>query len=478
MFPRVAKNFAVNGYYPTDEVTLSRCLAALEPASTGRMRIFDPCAGEGVAIAEAAHALGRERVESFAVEINPERFELAQNLTDCSIRGDLMDTLISAQSFGLLFLNPPYGDLPKFSHTGDYEGTGRKRLEKLFYQQSLPTLQFGGILILIVPNYAMDEEFSNWVARQFADVRVFRAPEKRFKQIVVFGRRVRSVERAAAGEIKAVAQRLFEAGTDLMKAPELPEEWSFEPYTVPAPTRPDVEKFYRVSIEPEQLASEVKRCHDETLWPKFDELFNTSAWAEPRRPVRELSKWHQALGVAAGVISGPIKSETGKLWVIKGRTYKDHRKNVSTEFDPETERSRETTTTTDVFVAEICAWDMTPGSPTFGQLLTIRSEPQIPGDDLSKDRLFDMGQLYWRPDVGRLANKGVFNPYDFLARFKTGDWGDSSDSERRDNDHAVKDGLRIRAIYDLPDTGTFDGHQTLEIITEADRSQTMIQFAD
>jgi hypothetical protein len=60
MFPRLARNFIRNGYFPTDEPTLERALSALAP-SPGSMSILDPCAGEGVAIAEAAHALGREQ---------------------------------------------------------------------------------------------------------------------------------------------------------------------------------------------------------------------------------------------------------------------------------------------------------------------------------------------------------------------------------------------------------------------------------
>ena len=62
MFPRLARNFVKNGYFPTDEPTLERALNALMP-SDGPMCILDPCAGEGVAIAEAAHALGREHAK-------------------------------------------------------------------------------------------------------------------------------------------------------------------------------------------------------------------------------------------------------------------------------------------------------------------------------------------------------------------------------------------------------------------------------
>lgn len=60
MFPRLARNFIRNGYFPTDEPTLERALSALVP-SPGSMSLLDPCAGEGVAIAEAAHALGASR---------------------------------------------------------------------------------------------------------------------------------------------------------------------------------------------------------------------------------------------------------------------------------------------------------------------------------------------------------------------------------------------------------------------------------
>ncbi len=45
MFPRLARNFAKNGYYPTDEPTLERALNALMP-SDGPMCILDPCAGD------------------------------------------------------------------------------------------------------------------------------------------------------------------------------------------------------------------------------------------------------------------------------------------------------------------------------------------------------------------------------------------------------------------------------------------------
>ncbi|VFT50698.1 O-methyl transferase family protein [Pseudomonas aeruginosa] len=36
MFPRLARNFARNGYFPTDEVTLERALQALSSCPVGQ----------------------------------------------------------------------------------------------------------------------------------------------------------------------------------------------------------------------------------------------------------------------------------------------------------------------------------------------------------------------------------------------------------------------------------------------------------
>lgn len=72
MFPRLARNFVRNGYFPTDESTLLRILAALTPDVPGELRILDPCAGEGVAVTEIACHLGNEAL-AYAVEYDAER---------------------------------------------------------------------------------------------------------------------------------------------------------------------------------------------------------------------------------------------------------------------------------------------------------------------------------------------------------------------------------------------------------------------
>lgn len=363
MFPRLARNFVRNGYFPTDEITLERILAALVPdVTSGTLRILDPCAGEGVAVTEIAVHLG-EQAQAYAVEYDADRASHCTTMADQTLHGDLMDTIISQQAFSLLFLNPPYGDVA--TGTGERDKTGRDRLEKQFYRRTVGNLQYDGILVLIIPFYTLDREFSGWLANSFADVQVFSAATEQFKQVVIFGRRVRQ-HQLNSDSIKSATQALMAVGKGDDTAPPLPDVWS-EPYVVPT-ARQELKHFYRVTMEPVQLAEEIQQVKG--LWPSFSTQLCVQP-LPPRPPARQLSRWHLALALAAGAITGTITSPAGRTLVVRGDTYKvKDRKTTFTEDDDG--NIAETIIMTDRFIPAISAWDMTPDSPTFGQLLSIR----------------------------------------------------------------------------------------------------------
>ncbi|MEB1609012.1 DUF6094 domain-containing protein [Xanthomonas campestris pv. campestris] len=365
MFPRLARNFAKNGYYPTDEATLERALSALAP-SDGSMCIIDPCAGEGVAIAEAAHVLGHGRTTSYAVEYDQERANHAHPLVDHCLHGDVMDTVIARQSFGLLWLNPPYGDLARDANGNiGYEGKGRARLEKLFYQRTLQFLQYDGILIFMVPSYVLDPELVGWLTRHFADLSIYRAVDTQFKQVVVFGRRVRQRE-LVGDDTKDIRGRLLQIGQGELDLDEIPAQWTLPPYVVPVTTS-EPEHFYRLSMEPKQFAEEVSRLQG--LWPAFETHLG-AAQQSMRAPVRALSHWHLALALAAGAISGVVQSKNGRVLAVKGDTYKQ--KATAVEYHERDDGSvAETRILTDKFVPVIRAWDLSPNSDSFGRIITI-----------------------------------------------------------------------------------------------------------
>ena len=260
MFPRLAPQLVRTGTSPRDEPTLERALAALAPAESSngpavhhrslrRRRRGDR--------RKRARALGRKQVQAFAVEYEAERARHARQLVDRCIHGDLMDTLISRQELRPAVAQPAVWR-PVQGHQTAMSATRARAapgLEKLFYQKALPLLQYGGVLIYIVPHYVLDAELVGWLTRHFADLRIYRAVEAQFKQVVIFGRRVRQRDQAS-DSVKATRALLLQIGQGDAEAEELPVEWPFLPYTVPAsPAEP--EHFYRVTMEPEQFAEEV-----------------------------------------------------------------------------------------------------------------------------------------------------------------------------------------------------------------------------
>ncbi|HBT4924909.1 DUF6094 domain-containing protein [Klebsiella pneumoniae] len=364
MFPRLANNFACNGYFPTDEATLERVLAALAPDDAdGTMRILDPCAGEGVAVTEIACHLG-EQTQAYAVEYDAERAAHCATMADITLHSDLTDTIISQQAFSLLFLNPPYGDLVR-DNEPDTGKKGRARLEKQFYRRTVDNLMYNGILVLIIPFYILDKEFSGWLANSFTDVQVFSAATDQFKQVVIFGRRIRQHQQNT-DSVRQVFRGLIAIGQGDESAVSLPDAWS-APYRVPV-TRQALKYFYRVTLEPVQLEEEIHCCRG--LWPSLA----TQLCVQPlpsRPPARQLSRWHLALALAAGAITGVIRSPVGRTLVVRGDTYKV--KERKTEFTEDDDGNiTETLIMTDRFIPAISAWDMTPDSPTFGQLLSVR----------------------------------------------------------------------------------------------------------
>ncbi len=364
MFQRLARNFIKNGYFPTDSETTARILSALAPAESGEMRLIDPCAGEGVALAECREHLDADRVQTFGIEYDEERAWHAKALLDRCIHGDFQDCIVSKRSFGLLFLNPPYGDLVSDkAQTGGNTGMkGKKRLEKLFYAQSNTLLQFGGVMVLIVPHYVVDHELSHWIASHFERVTVHLAPEQRFKQVIIMGVRRRSGENAGAATTR---ERLNAVRETL--PPELPVQWPHEPYVVPAVKSADV-TFACSRMELRQLADEIRR--HPCLWEQFNLQLGQGVTGH-RRPLRQLSDWHLSLALAAGQVSGVVHSTDGRTFVIKGDTHKEKETKVEQRLRDD-DTVEEIRTLTDRFVPVIRALDFTPGSLSFGKAITIK----------------------------------------------------------------------------------------------------------
>jgi hypothetical protein len=78
-----------------------------------------------------------------------------------------------------------------------------------------------------------------------------------------------------------------------------------------------------------------------------------------------------------------------------------------------------------------------------------------------------LGRVVATPGALKLLAEGTEHPFDLLARHATGDWGELCAFDRRQNQIALRDGLRIFSSYDVLAGRVW-------IITEADRSVTTI----
>ena len=79
---------------------------------------------------------------------------------------------------------------------------------------------------------------------------------------------------------------------------------------------------------------------------------------------------------------------------------------------------------------------------------------------------FEMGLVYATRGALRTFEEADENSLILLKRHSSGDWGDVSEADQRENEFALQNGLRVLSAYHL-------GNGTkIWIITEADRSVT------
>jgi hypothetical protein len=78
-----------------------------------------------------------------------------------------------------------------------------------------------------------------------------------------------------------------------------------------------------------------------------------------------------------------------------------------------------------------------------------------------------LGRVVATPGALKLIMEAGAHPFDYLARHATGDWGELCAFDRRQNEIALREGLRVLSSYPV-------GREFVWIITEADTSVTTI----
>jgi tRNA1(Val) A37 N6-methylase TrmN6 len=97
------------GYFPTPESQLPLIASwlNLEKEDATLVRALDPCAGEGYALAYLADQLGR-RITTYGIELSPQRAGEATKKLNHGLNSGFENTVLTDETFSLVFLNPPY----------------------------------------------------------------------------------------------------------------------------------------------------------------------------------------------------------------------------------------------------------------------------------------------------------------------------------------------------------------------------------
>jgi hypothetical protein len=163
---------------------------------------IDPCVGDGVAF--EAITSGAE-VYRYGIELDAYRAEQARQRIPDVIQGNTLEVQCAVESFGLLYLNPPY----------DWAlgPADSRRTEQAFLSHTYRWLKPGGLLVFVIPGERV-AECSQILATHFRDVRVFRleAPDcVHYKQVVLFGVRRTRRERERLTDSDITRARFYYA---------------------------------------------------------------------------------------------------------------------------------------------------------------------------------------------------------------------------------------------------------------------------
>ena len=298
------------GYYPTPESVTPIIVQCLTRKTTGLIRIFDPCAGEGTAI----HIIGNYlEAETYGIEIDTERGSKSKEiLTKCLIT-DYQNTRISHSSFSLLWLNPPYDWACR-----DSEIERSERYERTFLRNCIPYLCPRGILVYLIPQQRLDRYIANILSYRFEHISIYRFPEdvfQNFKQVVIFG-----VLKENPFKDDEISEYLIKCGQYNIEVPYLPKEPK-QIYEVPiSPFKSDL-IFKSKDIDPEELSEEINQ---HGLFPKLKDLTTPFTMTEKIKPIMPLRYGHLAQILACGFMNGVVwDNEERNPLLVKGITKKE-----------------------------------------------------------------------------------------------------------------------------------------------------------
>jgi hypothetical protein len=375
------EGIAVGLYFPSPEPVITAIAPHLSLPSRafGSIRLLDPCAGTGRAVALLAETLTeqgstpRPKVGVYGIEPNLQRARAAAQLLGEQqvLTTSYFTASLSEKSFQVAYVNPPYDQ--------ETEGDRRKeRLEVRFLRRATLHLAPGGILIWVVPQRLLAEGASH-LAGAYHQLSCWRFPDDpwaptdadrdpvpmyaAFKQVVLIGvKRAVPVppEPAVVDQLTAWA----EAGEALQPLPP-PGNPEPEPrYLVPLSEKP-LGVFATAVFDPDATARQLN-LPGVGLWGQPTYL--EQHWPDPQQvagmnlhPLMPLRRGHLGLLAAAGLANGAVlENQEGRRLLVKGSCRKVVLRETTRTSRGDGETIEEQTDT-DTFKMALWAFDLDTG---------------------------------------------------------------------------------------------------------------------
>lgn len=307
------ESVALGGYFKTPTHLIPRIAPLLaKHVGSGEVTFLDPCAGEGEAILGLikllcplpnAHLYACEMEESRAKTLIKASQAISQHLGKSLIHGDAFRVTFNKEhrdGISILFLNPPYD-------TDRVHG----RLEQKFLSRFTPVLMQDGVLIFVVPFYALAASAQH-IASEYHNIHCFKFPDEDFaayKQVVLFAQKGPSLLEPDPNIVAQVEAYARSAAA----LPELPTIITPPLAAVPSSENyhQGLEKWELRALDLTGLLQKTKPWQQSTRGgayapvhgilpdlPIQDLLLRKYPVATPPRPA------HIAAGIAAGIFNG------------------------------------------------------------------------------------------------------------------------------------------------------------------------------
>ena len=303
------ESVALGGYFPCPEHQVANIAKLIkhydeDKRESHKASFLDPCAGDGAAIHGLMEGIGFPRPDLYTCEMEAQRAKALKERTASfferskrTIHGDAFRVSFRhgySNGVSLLWLNPPYD-------TDKVYG----RLEQKFLDRFTGTLVDGGVLLFLVPYYALAAS-AETLGREYADLHCFRFPEADFqyKQVVLCARKVSPLHnpnQAIVAQVEAWAK-------DVESIPGFPNEPVHE---LPDNLSGGLTEWTRRPVDVTTLQAKVQPWVQTTRGgaripvlgvipelPVQDMLLRTFPVATPPRPA------HIAAGIASGLFNG------------------------------------------------------------------------------------------------------------------------------------------------------------------------------